>query len=144
MAAEQEGAIPVASLGVNELNRLREQLQGDVEHLLESHSLLGRAVARSEAAGKAVATLAASKPGMSLHTPLPQHACMRDRETASAATQHCVLPPLRRTHADQPLMLPLTGSLYVKGKVASSEQLLVNIGTDYFVEVCLPVRGMAV
>lgn len=34
-------------------------------------------------------------------------------------------------------MLPLTGSLYVKGKVASTEQLLVNIGTDYFVEVCL-------
>lgn len=60
---EQEGAIPVTSLGPNELNRLREQLQGDVEHLLESHSMLGRAVARSEAAGKAVATLAASKPG---------------------------------------------------------------------------------
>lgn len=40
--------------------------------------------------------------------------------------------------ADQPLLLPLTGSLYVKGKVANTEQLLVNIGTDYFVEVGVP------
>lgn len=34
-------------------------------------------------------------------------------------------------------MLPLTDSLYVKGKVANTEQLLVNIGTDYYVEVGL-------
>jgi hypothetical protein len=32
-------------------------------------------------------------------------------------------------------MLPLTGSLYVKGKVADTQHLLVNIGTDYYVEV---------
>jgi hypothetical protein len=31
----------------------------------------------------------------------------------------------------------MTGSLYVKGKVASTDQLLVNIGTDYYVEVCM-------
>jgi len=37
--------------------------------------------------------------------------------------------------ADQPLLLPLTGSVYVKGKIANTEQLLVNIGTDYYVEV---------
>lgn len=41
--------------------------------------------------------------------------------------------------ADQPLLLPLTGSLYVKGKVASTDQLLVNIGTDYYVEVRMPL-----
>lgn len=40
-------------------------------------------------------------------------------------------------------MLPLTGSLYVKGKVADTQHLLVNIGTDYYVEVggaVAPVR----
>jgi hypothetical protein len=42
--------------------------------------------------------------------------------------------------ADQPLLLPLTESLYVKGKVANTEQLLVNIGTDYYVEVSLLFR----
>jgi hypothetical protein len=39
-------------------------------------------------------------------------------------------------HTDQPLLLPLTSSLYVKGKVASTDTLLVNVGTDYYVEVC--------
>lgn len=56
--------MPVTSLGVQELSRLREQLQADVEHLLDSNGALGRAAARSEAAGKAVATLAVSKPGL--------------------------------------------------------------------------------
>jgi prefoldin alpha subunit len=54
----------------------------------------------------------------------------------------CALCPCVDT-ADQPLMLPLTGSLYVKGKVADTQHLLVNIGTDYYVEVggaVAPVR----
>jgi hypothetical protein len=32
-------------------------------------------------------------------------------------------------------MLPLTPSLYVNGSVASTEKVLVDIGTGYFVEV---------
>jgi Prefoldin subunit len=39
------------------------------------------------------------------------------------------------TRADQPLLLPLTPSLYVKGTLANTERVLVNVGTDYFVEV---------
>lgn len=38
--------------------------------------------------------------------------------------------------ADQAVLLPLTQSLYVKGKVADTERVMVNIGTDYYVEVC--------
>jgi hypothetical protein len=60
---EQDGAVPVTSLNVNELDRLRQRLQADVEHLVDSHNVLGRAVARSEAASKAVSTLAASQAG---------------------------------------------------------------------------------
>jgi hypothetical protein len=37
--------------------------------------------------------------------------------------------------ADQAVLLPLTQSLYVKGKVADTEKVMVNIGTDYYVEV---------
>jgi prefoldin alpha subunit len=40
--------------------------------------------------------------------------------------------------ADQALLLPLTQSLYVKGKVAETEKVMVNIGTDYYVEVSSP------
>lgn len=59
---EQE-TVPVTSLSVPELSRLREQLQADVEHLVESHGALGRAVARAEAAGRTVGTVAESKQG---------------------------------------------------------------------------------
>ena len=61
---EQESAVPVTSLSVPELSRLREQLQADVEHLVESNNALGRAVARAEAAGRTVATVAESKQGL--------------------------------------------------------------------------------
>lgn len=71
---EQE-TVPVTSLGVNELGRLREQLQENVEQLLESHSMLSRAVSRSEHAGRTVATLASSKPGVLLANLAPASVC---------------------------------------------------------------------
>lgn len=33
------------------------------------------------------------------------------------------------------MLLPLTGSLYVTGRVASVEKVIVDIGTGYFAEV---------
>lgn len=42
--------------------------------------------------------------------------------------------------AGQPLMLPLTQSLYVSGTVANVDQVLVDIGTGYYVEVRRHVR----
>jgi hypothetical protein len=59
-----DGRVPITTLGVQELSRLREQLQADVDHLVESHGMLGRLAARSEAAAKAVSTLRDSKPGV--------------------------------------------------------------------------------
>lgn len=38
--------------------------------------------------------------------------------------------------AGQPVMLPLTSSVYVNGTLASKESVLVDIGTGYFIEVC--------
>lgn len=63
-AAADKQAVPITSLGVQELSRLREQLQGDVEHLVESHALLGRLAVRSERAAKAITNLSASKTGL--------------------------------------------------------------------------------
>jgi hypothetical protein len=54
------------------------------------------------------------------------------------ATKHALVAQTKRLHflvADQALLLPLTQSLYVKGKVAETEKVIVNIGTDYYVEV---------
>lgn len=37
--------------------------------------------------------------------------------------------------AGQPLLLPLTSSLYVSGTLESADQVLVDVGTGYYVEV---------
>ena len=34
------------------------------------------------------------------------------------------------------MLVPLTQSLYVPGELASTDTVLVDIGTGYFVEVC--------
>ena len=34
------------------------------------------------------------------------------------------------------MLVPLTGSLYVNGTVASEGKVLIDIGTGYYVEVC--------
>lgn len=42
--------------------------------------------------------------------------------------------------AGQPLLLPLTSSLYVPGALAETEKVLIDIGTGYYVEVSPRVR----
>ncbi|KAF5828211.1 Prefoldin subunit-domain-containing protein [Dunaliella salina] len=42
---------------------------------------------------------------------------------------------LTESKEGQPLLLPLTQSLYVSGSVASTDQVLVDIGTGYYVEM---------
>lgn len=159
--AAADGRVPITSLGVQELSRLREQLQGDVDHLVESHGMLGRLAARSEAAAKAIGTLRDSKPGVcvcgkggggaAIISPLGV-CCVRGGSWSNVGSNRCqslpsvaltapvAVPAARVRRAgcpptDQPLLLPLTSSLYVKGRVASPDKLLVNVGTDYYVEV---------
>ena len=35
----------------------------------------------------------------------------------------------------QPLLLPITNSLYVNGKISNNGKVLVDVGTGYYVEV---------
>lgn len=41
---------------------------------------------------------------------------------------------LTMTGADKPLLVPLTSSLYVPGKLADTEHVLVDVGTGFYVE----------
>ena len=38
-------------------------------------------------------------------------------------------------HAGQPMLVPLTSSLYVNGSISNPKGVLLDIGTGYFVEV---------
>lgn len=42
----------------------------------------------------------------------------------------------------QPVLLPMTGALYVSGTLDSVDSVLLEIGTGYYVEVCLATWGL--
>eukprot|EP00775_Hariotina_reticulata_P004344 gene4344-4597_t len=65
-----------------------------------------------------------------------QHAMLTRVAIRSSAAVKSV-ENLAESKTDQPVLLPLTSSLYVKGKLADTEKVLVNIGTDYFVEMSI-------
>ena len=46
-----------------------------------------------------------------------------------------ITPPWSHRRAGQPLLLPLTDSLYVSGTLESVDTVLLEVGTGYFVEV---------
>lgn len=47
------------------------------------------------------------------------------------------------TNGRDELLVPLTSSLYVKGRLADREKVLVDVGTGFYVEkVCLILDGM--
>lgn len=63
MASQPADTVPITSLGPQQLARVRDQLAGDVDDLVDSHVQLGRLAARSSSAARAVETLADSKTG---------------------------------------------------------------------------------
>ena len=48
------------------------------------------------------------------------------------------LERLQSTPVGTPLLVPLTGSLYVPGETAELQTLLVDVGTGYFIDKSLP------
>lgn len=62
---------------------------------------------------------------------------MLGRLAARSSNAAKAVETLAESKQEQPLLLPLTSSLYVKGKVADTEKVLVNVGTDYYVEMSI-------
>ncbi|KAL2757171.1 hypothetical protein ACRALDRAFT_1062786 [Sodiomyces alcalophilus JCM 7366] len=64
-----------------------------------------------------------------------------DHLTQSFAQLHAVkvkfrecLRIVKARAAEQPVLVPLTSSLYIHGYLANSERLIVDVGTGYYVE----------
>ena len=57
------------------------------------------------------------------------------RPPGRLAAHPCPPAPRTLTPAGQPVLLPLTESLYVSGKLESVDTVLLEIGTGYYVEV---------
>eukprot|EP00291_Cryptomonas_curvata_P013487 CAMPEP_0172183248 /NCGR_PEP_ID=MMETSP1050-20130122/18874_1 /TAXON_ID=233186 /ORGANISM="Cryptomonas curvata, Strain CCAP979/52" /LENGTH=109 /DNA_ID=CAMNT_0012856833 /DNA_START=175 /DNA_END=500 /DNA_ORIENTATION=- len=48
------------------------------------------------------------------------------------------LKTLTPENVGTPVMVPITASLYVKGTLAETDRVLVDVGTGYFVEKAVP------
>jgi prefoldin alpha subunit len=61
--------------------------------------------------------------------------------TAQAKFRDCltsIANGLSPSTADKPLLVPLTSSLYVPGRLTDHEHVLVDVGTGYFIEKDIP------
>ena len=60
-------------------------------------------------------------------------------------TGPCAASPLTgvaTSPAGQPMLVPLTQSVYVAGELADNERVMLDIGTGYFMEVPPPCRTL--
>ncbi|KAH9865583.1 hypothetical protein J1614_009168 [Plenodomus biglobosus] len=57
--------------------------------------------------------------------------------TAQSKFRDCLVSitnGINKSTAEKPLLVPLTSSLYVPGRLTDSEHVLVDVGTGYFIE----------
>lgn len=153
------------NLEPQQLQELRESINGDIQKLGEGMQALGRAANTFASTRRAVDDLGTSREGEPARLPQP-HLCEGWTWVSRSTLHHwlpCLLPgshaahpPTRTTHrtpawpacsssrlailpvcprAGQAILLPLTSSLYVPGEIADVEKVMVDVGTGYYVEV---------
>lgn len=131
MPQQQPEKLSLGSLDPKQLADARDKLQADVERFAQSLQFFGRSAGIYQNAGKAIQTLGESKEGAFAVGYHMFEYCIIHLENLYITCHQ------KRSFdiAGQPVMLPLTQSVYVSGSLASVEHILVDIGTNYFVEV---------
>ncbi|EGP91516.1 uncharacterized protein MYCGRDRAFT_84039 [Zymoseptoria tritici IPO323] len=111
-------AVDLATLSTQQLSQVKKQLDDEVQHLTNSYQNLRTAQQKFRDCIASIKTgVANSVKGAASPTRTP-------RRTVSCTN----LQP------DKPLLVPLTSSLYVPGKLADPENVLVDVGTGFYVE----------
>ncbi|GAM41570.1 prefoldin subunit [Talaromyces pinophilus] len=100
------GAVDVTTLSVPQLRSLQTRLNSELEQLTNSHAKLRAAQSKFRDCVRTINDGVVGK-----KTPQPQ----------SADNNNSIL-------------VPLTSSLYVKGKLADREKVIVDVGTGFYVE----------
>ncbi|KUL91425.1 hypothetical protein ZTR_01714 [Talaromyces verruculosus] len=100
------GAVDVTTLSVPQLRSLQTRLNSELEQLTNSHAKLRAAQSKFRDCVRTINDGVVGK-----KTPQPQ----------SAGNNNSIL-------------VPLTSSLYVKGKLADREKVIVDVGTGFYVE----------
>ncbi|EEA20397.1 subunit of tubulin prefoldin [Talaromyces marneffei ATCC 18224] len=99
------GAVDVTTLSVPQLRSLQTRLNSELEQLTNSHAKLRAAQSKFRDCVRTINDGVVGK-----KTPQPQSA------------------------DNNSILVPLTSSLYVKGKLADREKVIVDVGTGFYVE----------
>ncbi|KAK0201193.1 Prefoldin alpha-like protein [Desarmillaria ectypa] len=106
--------VNVADLDLNQLGDVRKQLEEELGHLTSSFAQLKQAQVKFKTCIENIGDLKPQNKGMS------------------------VSPFLygidARLDLDKTILVPLTNSLYVPGKMCDTESVIVDIGTGYYVQ----------
>ena len=108
--------VDLASLSLQQLSSIKKQLDDELEHLTSSFQKLRAAQAKFQECRKSVQDgVTSSNTGKYLFT--RQFAgCIGDIEI------------------EKVILVPLTSSLYVPGKLADVENVIIDVGTGFYVE----------
>lgn len=110
--------VDLATLSVQQLSSVKKQLDDELEHLSTSFSKLRAAQTKFRECIKSIQEGVVSyASGIWLEK--------GDRERGTNHTD--IL-------ADRPVLVPLTTSLYVPGRLADSDRVIVDVGTGFYVE----------
>ncbi|KAH7028368.1 Prefoldin [Macrophomina phaseolina] len=109
------------TLSVPQLSQLKKQLDSELEHLTNSFQSLRSAQNRFRDCLKSINTGLTS--GSTGTCPL-----------APPSVTSCCAAPLAIPTPKKPILVPLTSSLYVTGKLADVKTVLVDVGTGFYVE----------
>ncbi|EED24117.1 prefoldin subunit 5, putative [Talaromyces stipitatus ATCC 10500] len=99
------GAVDVTTLSVPQLRALQSRLNSELEQLTNSHAKLRAAQSKFRDCVRTINDGVVGK---------------KSQQAAQSA--------------DNSILVPLTSSLYVKGKLADREKVIVDVGTGFYVE----------
>ncbi|KAJ3354455.1 subunit of tubulin prefoldin [Allomyces javanicus] len=104
-AQPQQQSIDLTTLPLPQLQAVRQQLDEEITHLTSSYTQLKQAQAKFSACIEALGAVT------------PEH-----------QGTHGL------TETDRAILVPLTNSLYVPGKLNNTERVIVDVGTGYYVD----------
>ncbi|KAI5289485.1 subunit of tubulin prefoldin, partial [Ascosphaera aggregata] len=105
MESASPGAIDLSTLPVAQLRALQQRLDTELEHLTQSHTKLRAAQTKFKGCVQSITDGVEAK---------------KNQTTAAEQGDH--------------ILIPLTNSLYVKGKIEDREKVIVDVGTGFYVE----------
>lgn len=109
--------VDLATLSVQQLSSVKKQLDDELEHLSTSFSKLRVAQTKFRECIKSIQEGVASYAS----------GIWPEKVDSERGTSHTDIL------ADRPVLVPLTASLYVPGRLADSDSVIVDVGTGFYI-----------